>query len=129
MLERSGVDDVNDRSIVLMAQRSESSVLLTGDLSAIGEWCFMTYYPSFDADVLQLGHHVSASSSMSAFLEFAYPSICLIPVGKNNYGHPTSEALARAGEVAPYIYRTDLNGTVELTTSGDGYFTVYCQRG
>ncbi len=119
----------NDRCVVLTARRGESSLLLTGDLTAAGELRLMASGFDTDADVLQLAHHGSASSSTSMFLDETYPAVCLVPVGKNSYGHPSEETLARAEAVAPYILRSDERGTVELTTAGDGLFTVYCERG
>ena len=122
-------DSQNDRCVVLSAHRGQSSLLLTGDLTQSGELRLMASGMDTDADILQLGHHGSASSSSSIFLSQAYPTVCLVPVGKNSYGHPSPEALARAGAIAPYILRSDERGTVELTTAGDGIFTVYCERG
>ncbi|HWP79754.1 MAG TPA: ComEC/Rec2 family competence protein [Candidatus Acidoferrum sp.] len=119
----------NDRCVVLSARRGESSLLLTGDLTAAAELLLLASGFDTDADVLQLAHHGSASSSSSIFLGVADPAVCLVPVGKNSYGHPTGEALSRAGQVAEYILRSDEVGTVELTTAGDGVFTVYCERG
>jgi len=122
-------DSQNDRCVVLTAHRGLSSLLLTGDLTQAGELRLMASGIDVDADILQLPHHGSASSSSSIFLSQAYPTVCLVPVGKNSYGHPSPEALSRAKEVASYILRSDERGTVELTTAGDGIFTVFCERG
>jgi competence protein ComEC len=44
------------------------------------------------------------------------PQIAVIPVGENDYGHPSMDVLERLGETK--IYRTDECGTLEFITDG-----------
>ena len=44
----------------------------------------------------------------------------IISVGYNTYGHPTYETLERLDAYGYTIYRTDLNGSVEIHV-GDSY--------
>ena len=53
----------------------------------------------------------------------------MIGVGPNNYGHPTSEALALYKGVGAAIYRTDLNGTVTVTVQPGGKYTLSAAKG
>ena len=42
-----------------------------------------------------------------------------IPVGaRNPYGHPAPAALARLGAVGATVYRTDLDGAIEIRSDG-----------
>ncbi len=49
------------------------------------------------------------------FLEEISPKEAVISVGKNSYGHPTSEALDMLKSLNVKIRRTDLEGDIEYT--------------
>jgi len=42
----------------------------------------------------------------------------VISVGRNDYGHPAPETLGRLARHRVPVYRTDRDGTVEITTDG-----------
>ena len=78
--------------------------------------------PISRAQILKVGHHGSSSSSSAAFLARVDPEVAVIEVGAGNqYHHPTNATLANLTAVGARIYRTDLNGTVVITTDGTGY--------
>ena len=60
------------------------------------------------------GHHGSRRSSGGRLLETIGGETAIISVGYNSYGHPTNETLARLAAYGYNIFRTDLNGTVEI---------------
>lgn len=69
-----------------------------------------------DIDILAVGHHGSASSTCEDLLDALEPETALISVGSgNSYGHPADETLRRLRKIGADIYRTDLQGTIELT--------------
>lgn len=70
-------------------------------------------------DVLKVAHHGSKYSSSLDFLKTVRPTLAVIEVGKNSYGHPTAEALERLREVGARVMRTDQDGDVVVTTNGD----------
>jgi len=68
---------------------------------------------------LKVGHHGSAHSSSTVFLNEVKPKTAYIEVGAgNSYGHPTQAALSRLQAVGAKVYRTDLDGTLEYSISG-----------
>ena len=69
-------------------------------------------------DVLKIAHHGSRFSSSEEFLGALQPKLAMIEVGKNNYGHPTSDVLNRLKNIGASIFRTDRNGNVELAIDG-----------
>ncbi len=121
------VEGSNDRSLVMSVVMGESSMLFIGDLTTVGEHALMAVGIE-EHDILALGHHGSNSSSGEQFLATISPEICLIPVGRNTYGHPHPDVLARASKHADYIYRSDTAGHVEIITTGDGTFTLYSEE-
>ena len=63
------------------------------------------------------GHHGSRYASGGEFLESIGADTAVISVGYNTYGHPTNETLERLEAYGYNIYRTDLNGSVEIRVS------------
>jgi len=115
--------DANGDSIVLRLSCGSVDVLLTGDANADSE-ASMLADPSvvLDADVLKVGHHGSSTSTTNAFLDAVTPNDAVISVGAGNtYGHPTQETLNRLADHGATVYRTDLNGTVVLTSDCNTY--------
>ena len=72
--------------------------LFMGDLSINGERKLIQNYPHLKADILKVGHHGSNTSTSDDFLKQIQCQIALIGVGKNNYGHPSTEVLDRLND-------------------------------
>jgi competence protein ComEC len=121
--------DPNDASIVLRMTDGTVSYLFEGDASSTVESQMVTTYgTSIEAQILKVGHHGSSYSSSDSFLSEVAPKIGVIEVGAgNSYGHPTTETLARLAAHGVNVYRTDLNGTVEISCDGNAY-TVSVSR-
>ncbi len=111
---------LNDYSICAYLTCGESTFLFTGDTSNPEERDLLEAGAVRHADVLKVGHHGSRTSSGEDFLSVVTPKIAVISCGvKNSYGHPTDEALNRLSEYCgEYIYRTDEDGTICVTTDG-----------
>jgi hypothetical protein len=65
-----------------------------------------------------VGHHGSESSTSPAFLEAVAPQHAVISVGHNAYGHPREPVLQRLAASGAKLWRTDLEGTVVVSTDG-----------
>lgn len=114
-------EDENVNSLIFRVEIDGVSVLVTGDLTEEGEQAMLDRYrgtDKLDCDILKVAHHGSKYSSTSAFLEAVSPRIAVISVGRNTYGHPTPEALARLRECGAAVYRTDTMGAVGIITRG-----------
>jgi len=113
-------DDVNENSVVLKVTYGKISYLFVGDAGEPAEEDMMEAGLDLDADVLKVGHHASRYASSARFLDAVSPAISVIQVGEgNDYGHPHKEALERLEATGSRIYRTDLDGTVVVTTDGE----------
>ena len=113
--------DPNDRSIVLLVAAGEKTLLLLGDADGPAEPL------GVDCDVLQVAHHGSASAARPAFLRDATPDIALISAGKNSYGHPDGETLARLRDAGAEVYLTQDSGALTVYFGKDDIrVEVYC---
>jgi competence protein ComEC len=69
--------------------------------------------------VLKVAHHGSATSTGPAFVAHVQPSIALVGAGRANpYGHPVRPVLDRLHAAGTRVFRTDLEGQVDVVTDG-----------
>jgi competence protein ComEC len=69
--------------------------------------------------VLKVGHHGSRTSSSPAFLAAVSPRVAVISCGvRNRFGHPHAATLEALEQVKSRVLRTDLDGSVIVTTDG-----------
>lgn len=106
--------NTNNAGIVLLLQNGELRALYTADIDNKKEQELLRKY-DLAADILKVGHHGSKFSSGAGFLAEVRPKVSVIGVGKNNYGHPTSDALRRLANIGSFVARTDSDGTVKIT--------------
>jgi len=107
--------DLNADSLVVLMQAAGRRVLLTGDLTgpneaAVGAICAR----GPPVDVLKVAHHGSRYSTTTAFLAGARPRVAVICVGRNPYGHPSPDTLARLRAFGVRVYSTQRNGTLTV---------------
>ena len=122
----SGVKNLNDAALVLKFTSKSVTALFTADIGKKIEDYLVKRY-DLKSDVLKVGHHGSKYSSAKEFLAEVSPKISIIEVGKNSYGHPTKEVLARLADIGSKIFRTDKDGIVKLTFD-NGQIKIFSQR-
>ena len=75
-------------------------------------------------EVLKVPHHGSKTGMTEEWLRIISPELAVISVGKNNYGHPTKEALDLLGSNGARVLRTDTDGEVEVVSDGKRWWVV-----
>ncbi len=109
----------NNDSLVIELRFGAVSMLLTGDIGQEVEEELAAHLDTLPIVVLKVAHHGSATSSSAAFLNRLRPTIALIGVGRGNtYGHPVPSVLGRLHESGAEVFRTDLDGQVDVVTDG-----------
>lgn len=115
-------ENANDNSVVLKMQVCNVTFLFTGDGEAPSEASVLAAGFDVKSTILKVGHHGSRTSTSSAYLEAINPEVAVISVGEGNpYGHPHQETLDKLASGGVTVYRTDLHGTVIITTDGVKY--------
>lgn len=109
-------ENANESSIVLELTYGNKKYLFMGDAETNNEeertWN--------DVDVLKVGHHGSNTSSSINFLNQVSPEIAIISVGaENSYGLPKEKIIDRLKKIGTEIYRTDLDGTIQIISDGN----------
>ena len=109
--------DLNNTSIVLRGLYGNNSFLFMGDATSEVEKEILN--SNIDSDVLKVGHHGSRYSSSVNFLKKVTPKYSIISVGEDNsYNHPHSVTFTKLEEVLSSVYRTDIDGTIFVTSDG-----------
>jgi competence protein ComEC len=109
----------NNDSLVLELRYGRVSMLLAGDIEREVEDLLAPTLDLLPTVVLKVAHHGSATSSSAPFLHAIRPAIALIGVGRANpYGHPAPYVLGRLQDAGAEIFRTDLDGQIEVSTDG-----------
>lgn len=114
-------NDPNNNSIVVKLQVNTVSFLFTGDAEKEAEQSILNAQVDIKSTILKIGHHGSETSTTIDFLRVVNPKVAVISVGKNNWGHPNPETLNRLATQGVDVYRTDIDGTVIITTNGTNY--------
>ena len=112
-------NDINNNSIVCMLEYKSFRMLFTGDAGAEAEQRILSEGRDLHADVLKVGHHGSAYSSIPQFIAAVHPRYVIISVGRHNmFGHPAPSTLETLERYGAQVYRTDQIGAVTISSDG-----------
>ncbi len=110
-----GGKDLNEYSLVSFLDCGTKALFLGDAGKAVEKW-LLDNNEEVSAEILKVGHHGSISASSEEFIEAVSPSWAIIQVGDgNSYGLPKAEVERRLLRVGAQIYRTDQNGTIEMS--------------
>ena len=114
-------NNINNYSIVIKVSFGEMDILMTGDAETkVEEQILANSKISLDCEVLKLGHHGSDTSTEEKFLEEVDPDYGLISCEVDNkYEHPSTETMKKLKKHKVKVYRTDEQGDIVMTVTGD----------
>lgn len=125
VLPPPGIDrSQNDNSVGIEVEYGEFRELLTGDAERpeLGRW--LAEGRARPVTVVKVGHHGSSNATTAAWVRATRPAVAVISVGAHNkYRHP-SAAVVRQWATTATVYRTDRDGTIEISATPDGRFSV-----
>jgi len=115
--------DENDYSVVIRAWLGDTSVIITGDSTLIGEHDMILAQEYLDSDILIAGHHGSSTSSSREFVDAVSPSAAVISCGADNtYGHPSKEVMELLQSYGIPVWRTDMQGDIDFAGDGSDWY-------
>jgi beta-lactamase superfamily II metal-dependent hydrolase len=95
------------------------SVLLPADISEPSELRIIDAHKDIRSQVLFAPHHGGFTSSTVPFLNRVRPKIVVISCGRDNVYHdPHPDVLMRYFRRGTRVLRTDMNGSINITTDG-----------
>lgn len=109
----------NDNSVGIRLVYGDTSFLICGDAGKAEEQVMLDSGVTLESDVYLASHHGSEGSSSEAFMRAVSPTAVVVSAGAgNSYGHPTRTVLNRVKACGAALYRTDLQGTITVTSDG-----------
>lgn len=105
-------------SLLTLVSYGQFSVLLTGDSQVRELSEAIEQFNLSHLSVLQLPHHGSKTGLNRGILVSLAPKLAVISVGKNKYGHPTTQVLGLLNTEKIKVLRTDKDGEIEIVTDG-----------
>lgn len=120
VLNPSEVDgDLHNGCVAVRVVFGEVAILLTGDAEIPAERRMVASGFPLRAQILQLGHHGSRTSSGEEFLREVRPEVAIYSAGEgNSYGHPHAEVIERFRNRRVPVYGTDRDGTILVESDG-----------
>ena len=120
----------NDRGCVLRVTVGEHTLLLPADIEAKSERALLaSAADKLRADILVVPHHGSRTSSTAEFVAAVNPQIAIFTMGyRNRFGHPKPEVLARYGALNTQLFRSDMDGEIELKLPETGPIEIQSYR-
>jgi len=97
----------NDGSVVLWVATDTMTMLLTGDVEAVGQ----AELPTVRPDVLQVPHHGSTTSDPE-WLAATVGEVAVVSVGANTYGHPDPGIMATLDAAGAVVHTTQAEGDI-----------------
>ncbi len=121
-----GSHGVNNTSVVVHLRKGKFSMLFSGDAEVHSEQLeWMRGKTALRSTILKMGHHGSCTASGTTFLSAVAPRFALISVSTGNtYGLPHCQTMGKLNHLKAgglRWYRTDLNGSISVTTDGSKY--------
>ena len=117
------LNNLHDANLAMRVTHGDVRFLFTGDAESSTEARMVSQSASqLNADIYQVGHHGSNTSTTASFLAAVDPDVAIYSAGAGNqYGHPHDEVINRLTTAGATVYGTDINGTVTVTSDGNNY--------
>jgi|CZCB01.1.fsa_nt_gi competence protein ComEC len=103
--------NANELSLVTRLDYAGFSAIFTGDIGFPSENLLLGQ-KALDCDLIKVPHHGSKYSSSAEFIRQVSPTIAVISVGKNRYGHPSEESMKRYASAGAKLYETISHGGI-----------------
>jgi competence protein ComEC len=119
--------DSNDGSVTIIFKSQLLNVLTLADLGERGQKRLMDESAAWLGDgfggvpmVVKVSHHGS-SDQLAKLYAAIQAKVALFSVGLNNdYGHPTDKTLSMVASTGAKVYRTDVQGSIAVSSHAEG---------
>lgn len=112
----------NDFSLVLHLSFGQFDALLPGDASFEVTQTLAWRKKLPQVEVLKAPHHGSGQDNTEELYKVAKPTLVVISVGKNRFGHPSPSLIRYLQTHGIRVRRTDRDGKIEVISDGRGWW-------
>ncbi len=111
-------DQLNDTSLVFLISSGDFRMLHMGDLAGRAAEGFVAAHPELSAEVVKIAHHGAADAASELLLTTVSPAHGIISTASSNrIDSPADSVLARLKRFQIPLFRTDLDGDIEIRLS------------
>jgi len=103
----------NEKSLIVFIKYGKTSALLMGDAES-NSLNLIKKFVKEPVNIIKVGHHGSYNSINEDFIKSIKPQTAIISVGKNDYGHPSSNILNILHNYHVRTLRTDRNNAINI---------------
>jgi beta-lactamase superfamily II metal-dependent hydrolase len=131
------VSEENDRGLCLHVEYHGFDIATCGDINGVGTGSRTDVESAVvpmigDVEVVKINHHGSSYSSNPTWVNTLDAEVAVLSVGKNSYGHPSPDVVARWINSGADLYETNsttistglVDGNIQVVSTGTGTFTV-----
>ena len=116
---RGASGDINENSLVFVAEYKDVVCIFTGDIGKDTECEIVPSLKQFNLKekkvIYDVAHHGSGNSNSQEMIDCIKPDISIVSCGRDNsYGHPATEVIGRLEDVDSRIYYTYESGQIEI---------------
>jgi competence protein ComEC len=127
-LFRGTDSDLNNNALVLRVRFGAAAALLAGEAQEeVQQRLLDGDQTTLRSQIFKVPHHGSARF-LRAFYAATGASVALIPVGPNDFGHPSSSCLDALAALGMRVLRTDRSGDVTAVLDAGGRVSVREER-
>lgn len=109
-------DNLNNCSVVIMAELDGTRALMTGDIEVDAQKVLEELHPDLSCNILKIPHQGARNASNPEFVDACRPMLALISVEESNrYGHPSARCLSMLKDRGIGVLRTDQCGDIEVS--------------
>jgi competence protein ComEC len=109
----------NEDSVVLELSFGDVTIVLPGDVGAVGEAAALAHARPSSLVILKAAHHGSATSSSPPLLAALRPRVVIFSTGRGNrFGHPSPAVVARVRRTGAEMFSTASDGCIVVDTDG-----------
>jgi competence protein ComEC len=126
-----GASEAANASVAYLLRVNGATALFTGDVEPnVARRLAVDVTARVDEriDLFLATHHGSKHGSIPELLTATRPRHAVLSVGRNRFGHPARQAVARLKQAAGTLWCTAANGTVAATIATSGRITVTGER-
>lgn len=110
---------LENNSLIFKIIYGKTAFLFSGDAGIKEEKSLVLSQQNLQAEIYQVGHHGSKTSSSMEFLTSIQPKISIISAAKENtFGHPHPETMQRLNNLKSTIYQTAQAGDLIFYSDG-----------
>ncbi len=131
------VSEENDRGLCLLVEYHGFDLATCGDINGVDTGSRTDVESAVapmigDVEVVKINHHGSSYSSNATWVNTLNAEVAVLSVGKNSYGHPSPDVVARWINSGADLYQTNsttistglIDGNIQVATNGTGTFKV-----